>query len=73
MVLLGDGTLRCECKEVKWAKKWQKSVWWRGFSDIWVGNCSECLYILCLVLLGEVWVLGIVWVLGVGVGCECWV
>ena len=49
-------TLRCECKEVKLAKKCQKSAksrWLRGFSDIGVGNDSECLYTLCLVLLGD--------------------
>ena len=34
-------------------QKVPKSGWWRGFSDIGVGNGSECLYTLSLVLLGN--------------------
>ena len=45
--------MRSECKEVKPKKKVPKSGWWRGFTNIWVGNGSECLYALCMVLLGD--------------------
>ena len=51
--------MRSECKEVKLEKsakkvpKVPKSCWWKGFTNIWVGNGSECLYALCMVLLGD--------------------
>ena len=44
--------MRSECKEVK-PEKSAKSGLWRGFTNIWVGYGSECLYALCIVLLGD--------------------
>ena len=48
--------MRPECKEVKpekSAKKKPKSGWWRGFTNISVGNGLECLYALSMLLLGD--------------------
>ena len=50
------GTMKSECKEVKPEKKCQKCqkvAGGGGFTDIWVGNGWECLYTLCMVLLGD--------------------